>query len=260
MLVFGICAWNCPSLPHTHTRWIYNMQMNRKKSLYNIPELSLWSLLSARQIKSLHERSRVHLPGHLQSIQALHVADSFGHNLTRLHGGHLPAGLRQVAEFTEPCLRGRKIEEVVRFPQDSRSLCLCIRNAWCIHERDSPSCWKSSIWGVGRKEKVETNQMACINTRTFLLLRSCGDSQDGERTETGKLTLNKLHVSPAGTPAKPIALHECLRSLLNEASHVVNYSSSFHVWWHWNWVTKSQNRQNRMMAPDGWGGEGPDVR
>lgn len=34
----------------------------------------------------------------------------------------------------------------------------------------------------------------------------------------GKLTLNKLHVSPVGTPAKPIALHECLRSLLNEAS------------------------------------------
>lgn len=104
-----------PSHTHTHTRWIYNMQMNRKKSLYNILELSLWSLLSAWQIKSLRERSRVHLPGHLQSIQALHVADSFGHNLSRLHGGHLPAGLRQVAEFTEPCLRGRKIEEVVRF-------------------------------------------------------------------------------------------------------------------------------------------------
>lgn len=47
---------------------------------------------------------RVQHPSHLQPIEALHVADGFGQDLSRLHGGHLSAHLRQVAKVTEPCL------------------------------------------------------------------------------------------------------------------------------------------------------------
>ena len=42
----------------------------------------------------------VHLPGDLQAVEALHVCNGLGQHLGGVHGGHLPAGLRQVAELT----------------------------------------------------------------------------------------------------------------------------------------------------------------
>lgn len=54
--------------------------------------------------RNLRHSSRVHLASHLQPVETLHVADGFGQNLSRLHGGHLSAGLGQIAELTEPSL------------------------------------------------------------------------------------------------------------------------------------------------------------
>lgn len=58
--------------------------------------------------KLLRHSGGVHLAGHLQTVETLHVADGFGQDLRRLHGGHLSAGLGQVAEPTEPRLGGDK--------------------------------------------------------------------------------------------------------------------------------------------------------
>lgn len=46
----------------------------------------------------------VHLAGDLQAVEALHVLYGSGENLCRLHGGHLSAGLGQVAIGPQPCL------------------------------------------------------------------------------------------------------------------------------------------------------------
>lgn len=58
--------------------------------------------------KLLRHSGGVHLAGHLQTVETLHVANGFGQDLRRLHGGHLSAGLGQVAEPTEPRLGGDK--------------------------------------------------------------------------------------------------------------------------------------------------------
>lgn len=52
----------------------------------------------------LRDGGGVQLSGHLQAVVALHPADGFGQHLSGLHGGHLPAGLRQVAEPSQPRL------------------------------------------------------------------------------------------------------------------------------------------------------------
>lgn len=41
----------------------------------------------------------------IQAVEALHVLYGSGQNLRRLHGGHLPAGLGQVAVGPQPCLQ-----------------------------------------------------------------------------------------------------------------------------------------------------------
>lgn len=64
------------------------------------PRLSSWE--ESKQI--LRDSGGVQLPGHLQAVEALHPADGFGQHLSGLHGGHLPAGLRQVTEVTQPRL------------------------------------------------------------------------------------------------------------------------------------------------------------
>ena len=46
------------------------------------------------------DSSGVHNPGHLQAVEALHVCDGLSQNLGGVQGGHLPAGLGQVAELT----------------------------------------------------------------------------------------------------------------------------------------------------------------
>lgn len=38
----------------------------------------------------------------LQPIKALHVTDGVRQDLSRAHGGHLPAGLREVAVLPQP--------------------------------------------------------------------------------------------------------------------------------------------------------------
>lgn len=53
----------------------------------------------------LRRGCRVHLPRHLQPVEALHVGDGSGQDLRRLHGGHLSAHLGQVAKLTEPRLQ-----------------------------------------------------------------------------------------------------------------------------------------------------------
>lgn len=58
----------------------------------------------------LRDSGGVQLAGHLQAVEALHPADGFGQHLRGLHGGPLAAGLRQVAEVTQPCLRERERE------------------------------------------------------------------------------------------------------------------------------------------------------
>lgn len=58
--------------------------------------------------KLLRHSGGVHLAGHLQTVETLHVANGFRQDLRRLHGGHLSAGLGQVAEPTEPRLGGGK--------------------------------------------------------------------------------------------------------------------------------------------------------
>lgn len=61
-----------------------------------------------RTTQILRDSGGVQLSGHLQAVEALHPADGFGQHLSRLHGGHLSAGLRQVAEVTQPCLQKRE--------------------------------------------------------------------------------------------------------------------------------------------------------
>lgn len=41
----------------------------------------------------------------VQAVETLHVLYGCGQNLRRLHGGHLPAGLGQIAVGPQPCLQ-----------------------------------------------------------------------------------------------------------------------------------------------------------
>lgn len=45
------------------------------------------------------------MAGDVQAVEALHVLYGSGQNLRRLHGGHLSAGLGQVAIGPQPCLQ-----------------------------------------------------------------------------------------------------------------------------------------------------------
>lgn len=79
--------------------------------------------ITAAVRKSLRDSGRIHLSGHLQSIEALHVADGLGQDLSRLHGGHLSARLGQIAKLPKPCLQegSRKLFVIIFFFAQSGS-------------------------------------------------------------------------------------------------------------------------------------------
>lgn len=65
-----------------------------------------WS--NTKLVLVLRNSGSIHHSGHFQAVEVLHVADGFGQDLSRLHGGHLSAGLGQVAELSQPRLQRRK--------------------------------------------------------------------------------------------------------------------------------------------------------
>ena len=89
---------------------------------------------SCKTILSLRDSGRVHLSSHFQAVEALHVADGFGQNMSRLHGGHLPARLRQVAELTEPCLsKTKSVLLSLAWETLLKHVCVCVCDACCTY-------------------------------------------------------------------------------------------------------------------------------
>lgn len=79
----------------------------------------------------LRDGVSVQLSGDLQTVETLHPTDGFGQHLVRLHGGHLSAGLGQVAEVTQPRLYEKR-EEVSRAVRGRRNEPLS--NGWTAPE------------------------------------------------------------------------------------------------------------------------------
>lgn len=70
---------------------------------------------SNRNTRILRDGGAVQPSGHVQAVEALHPADGFGQHLGGgLHGGHLPAGLGQVAVVTQPHLRKKETGQTVK--------------------------------------------------------------------------------------------------------------------------------------------------
>lgn len=106
----------------------------------------------------LRDSGGVQLAGHLQAVEALHPADGFGQHLRGLHGGPLAAGLRQVAEVTQPCLRERERDRERRANLLKGQLSLGekgLRARWCC-----PGA---------KKQREELNREAERKSRCFVL-------------------------------------------------------------------------------------------
>lgn len=96
------------------------------------------TITATNAIQNLRDSGRVHLSSHRQPIEPLHVTDGFGQNLSRLHGGHLSARLRQVAKLAKPCLQEDDTKlfllSLTRKKLLNTRVCFfCVTDTWYIH-------------------------------------------------------------------------------------------------------------------------------
>lgn len=72
----------------------YEWRRKKKSSTHVSPVTPPYDKPTQNNFKVILQSGGVHLAGDVQAVEALHVFYGIGQNLCRLHGGHLPAGLR----------------------------------------------------------------------------------------------------------------------------------------------------------------------